>query len=285
MIAQLYKRKFYQLELEKQFKSIVNSVNNHDSSKLSMGKIMQKIAEQFLGSTYKAGLLETFEKEQLFISFNKFDCVLFVETVLAITRNITLNDRGYQTFTKHLQEQRYINGFMNDYCSRLHYFSDWINDNQKRGNVKNITAELGGIKFDKKLYFMSQNKILYPKLATNKNNYECIVERENKINKIVLTYIPNNKVKQIYSQLNPGDIISVATNIDGLDVTHTGLIYQTIEGNISFIHASPAGQVTLAKDLQSYVINVKNSVGIIVARPVDIRLKPKKTENHIYGRP
>ncbi|YAI82269.1 MAG: N-acetylmuramoyl-L-alanine amidase-like domain-containing protein [cyanobacterium endosymbiont of Rhopalodia sterrenbergii] len=278
-MAQLYKRKFYNIELKKQFKSIVDSVNNHDLSKLSMGEIMQKVAKKFLGATYKAGLLEKFKKEQLFISFEEFDCVLFVETVLAITRSITLNDSRYRTFTKHLQEQRYINGFINGYCSRLHYFSDWINDNQKRGSVKNITAELGGIKFDKKLYFMSHNRIYYSKLANNEINYQSIIERENKINNIALKYIPNNKVKQIYHQLNPGDIISVATNIDGLDVTHTGLIYQTIEGNIDFIHASPAGQVTLAKDLQTYVIDVKNSVGIIVTRPVDIRLTTKKNDH------
>ncbi|BBA80104.1 hypothetical protein RGRSB_1709 [cyanobacterium endosymbiont of Rhopalodia gibberula] len=283
MIAQLYKRKFYEIELEKQFKSIVDSVNNHDSSKLSMGEIMQKVAKQFLGATYKAGLLETFEKEQLFISFKEFDCVLFVETVLAITRSITLNNSRYKTFTKHLQEQRYINGFINGYCSRLHYFSDWINDNQKRGIVKNITAELGGIKFNKKLYFMSKNRTLYAKLTTNKINYECIVKRENEINNIVLKYIPNDKVEQIYYKLKPGDIISVATNIDGLDVTHTGLIYQAIERNISFIHASPAGQVTIARDLQNYVINVKNSVGIIVTRPVDIRLNTKKSENFLVN--
>ncbi|WGT66909.1 N-acetylmuramoyl-L-alanine amidase-like domain-containing protein [cyanobacterium endosymbiont of Epithemia clementina EcSB] len=279
IMVKFYKRKLYQIELEKQFKDIVDSLNNHDLFSESMEEIMQIVAKQFLGSTYKAGLLETFRKEKLFISFKEFDCVLFVETVLAIARNITLNDRGYRTFTKHLQEQRYINGFINGYCSRLHYFSDWINDNQKRENVKNITADLGGIQFDKKLYFMSRNRNLYPELATNENNYKCIVERENKINKTVLKYIPNDKVKQIYSKLKSGDIISIATNIDGLDVTHTGLVYQTVEGNIGFIHASPAGEVTIARDLQNYVINVKNSVGIIVARPVDIRLKTRKIDN------
>lgn len=276
MMAKLYKIKFYQVELEKQFKCIIDSVNNHDLSESSMEEIMQKVAKHFLGATYQAGLLENFKKEKLFISFKKFDCVLFVETVLAIARNIAINDMGYRTFTKHLQEQRYINGLINGYCSRLHYFSDWINDNQKRKSVKNITAELGGIKFDKKLYFMSKNRNLYPKLATDEINYKSIIERENEINKTILKYIPNNKVKQIYSQLKSGDIISIATNIDGLDVTHTGLIYQTIEGNIDFIHASPAGEVTIARDLQNYVVNVKNSIGIIVTRPVDIRLKTKK---------
>ena len=272
-MAKLYKIKSYQVELEKQFKSIIDSVNNHDLSESSMDDIMQKVAEQFLGATYQAGLLENFKKEKLFISFKKFDCVLFVETVLAITRNITLNDREYKTFTKHLQDQRYINGFINGYCSRLHYFSDWINNNQKREIIKNITEKLGGIKFNKKLDFMSKNRKNYPKLATNKINYKYILERENKINKTILQYIPSNKVKRIYSQLKSGDIIGIATNIDGLDVTHMGLIYQTIEGNIGLIHASPAGQVTIARDLKNYIINVKNSVGIIVARPVDIRLK------------
>ena len=273
---QLYNKKLYQIELEKQFKSIINLINNHNPSKLSMGEIMQQVAKQFLGSAYKANLLDTLEKEKIFISFNQFDCVLFVETVLAITRNITMNNRKYQTFIKHLQDQRYINGLMNGYCSRLHYFSDWINDNQKRGNIKNITGYLGGIKLKKKLNFISKNRELYPKLATNEVNFQCILERENKINKLVLNYIPNTQVKQIYSKLKPGDIISIATSIDGLDVTHTGLIYQTKVGNIGFIHASPAGQVTIAGDLQKYVINVKNSVGIIVARPVDIRLKTRE---------
>lgn len=275
-MSQLSNKKLHKLKFKKQFESIINLVNNHNTSKLSMGEIMQKVAKQFLGSAYEVGLLETLEKEKIFISFNKFDCVLFVETVLAITRNITLNNVEYQTFTKHIQEQRYINGLMNGYCSRLHYFSDWINDNQKRGNVKNITENLGGIKFKKKLNFMSKNRELYPKLASNEVNYKCILERENKINKLVLNYIPNTQVKQIYSKLKPGDIISIATSIDGLDVTHTGLIYQTKEGNIGFIHASPAGQVTIAGDLQKYVINVEKSVGIIVARPVDIRLKTKE---------
>jgi len=56
-----------------------------------------------------------------------------------------------------------------------------------------------------------------------------------------------------------------------LDVTHTGFVYRISEEQIGFIHASPVGKVTIAKDLQAYVNNVDRSIGITIARPIDPR--------------
>jgi hypothetical protein len=68
--------------------------------------------------------------------------------------------------------------------------------------------------------------------------------------------------------LQPGDIISIATEITGLDVSHTGLITQSSKQQASLIHASPAGEVVIAPELVKYVKNVPSAKGILVARPV-----------------
>jgi hypothetical protein len=249
------------------FNKIINYVKNYNSSQLSMGEIVQLVAEQFLGAEYKAGLLERSPEEKLVISLKQFDCLLFVETVLAIARNIALQDYSYQTFTNHIQEQRYFQGKINGYCSRLHYFSDWIRDNQSRNIVDNITTNLGGIFLPKKLDFMTTHRKSYPQLITNEANYQCLLTKEANLKNLPFYYIPNQQIRDIYNQLQPGDIVGVATNIPGLDVTHTGLVYRHSNGSIGLIHASPIGKVVIAPDLQSYISNVDRAIGIVVARP------------------
>jgi len=125
-------------EDEKHFKEIIQKANNDKIIKSSMGKIIQYVAEKLIGTSYKSNLLDQTSEETLFISLSQFDCMLFVENVLAIARNIALQNYEFSTFIKNILDQRYRNGQMTNYCSRLHYFSDWVNDNEKRGNLQNI---------------------------------------------------------------------------------------------------------------------------------------------------
>lgn len=251
------------------FQSITKKAISQNLSSKPIGEIMEVIASQLLGSKYEAGLLDQSKTETLFVSLTKFDCVLFVETVLALARGIIVKDYQYSTFVNNLTEQRYRDGKLTNYCSRLHYFSDWVADNEKRGHVQNITGLLGGVKLDKKLNFMTKNRSLYPQIAQNNDQYKCIENVEKNLSSLELKYIPTGKIKQIYSQLKPGDIVGIVTNIEGLDVTHTGLIYRQ-GNNVGLIHASPAGKVTIAPDLQQYVSKVNKAIGITIARPGSI---------------
>ena len=257
---------------QKKYQQIFNYARNNNLSEASIGTIAQAVAEQFLGAEYKAGLLDKSTQETLVISLQQFDCLLFIETVLAIADNIARQENNYQAFTNKVEEQRYWNGKMNGYCSRLHYFSDWIVDNQARGNVKNITAELGGISTVKKLNFMTTHRSSYPNLAKSDRNFECIERVEASLSSN-FNYIPTNQIHRVYSQLQPGDIIGVATEIAGLDFTHTGFVYQQDNGDIGLIHASPAGEVTIAKDLQTYISNVDLAIGIVVSRASEPKLR------------
>ena len=254
------------------YQQIFDYAQNNNLTEASIGTIVQGVAEQFLGAEYQAGLLDKGTQETLIISLQQFDCLLFVETVLAIANNVARKENNYQAFTNKVEEQRYWNGKMNGYCSRLHYFSDWIVDNQIRGNVENITAELGGISTVKKLNFMTTHRSSYPNLAKSDRNFKCIARVEDSLS-TTFNYIPTNQIDRVYSRLQPGDIIGVATNITGLDFTHTGFVYQHANGDIGFIHASPAGKVTIAKDLQKYVGNVDKAIGIVVSRANEPKLR------------
>jgi len=248
------------------FEKVVQYAKQQNLHDRSMGEIVQAIADNFLGKPYAAGLLDKSGEEKLLITLNKFDCVLFVETVLAIARGVALQDYDYENFVNRIEEQRYLNGKINGYCSRLHYFSEWINDNQKRQTVENITAELGGVPMNKTLNFMSQHRSSYPQMVKDEATYQCIVSQEAELAKTTVNYIPTNRIKSVYSQLKPGDIVAVATDVKGLDVTHTGLVYRNADGNMGLIHASPAGEVTVAYDLQRYIRRVESAIGIVVAR-------------------
>lgn len=248
------------------FEKIVQYAKQQNLPDRPIGEIVQAIADNFLGQPYAEGLLDKSGAEKLTVTLNKFDCVLFVETVLAIARGVAVKDYDYQNFVNRIEEQRYLNGKMNGYCSRLHYFSEWINDNQKRQTVENITTQLGGVPMNKQLNFMSQHRSSYPQMVKDEATYQCIVGIEADLAKTTVNYIPTNLIKSIYSQLKPGDIVAVATDVKGLDVTHTGLVYRNADGNMGLIHASPAGQVTVAYDLHRYINRVESAIGIVVAR-------------------
>jgi hypothetical protein len=253
------------------FEKVVQYAKRQNLHDRSMGEIVQAIADYFLGKPYAEGLLDKSGEEKLLVTLNKFDCVLFVETVLAIARGVAVQDYDYQNFVNRIEEQRYLNGKMNGYCSRMHYFSEWINDNQKRQTVENITAQLGGVPMNKTLNFMTQHRSSYPQMVKDEATYQCIASQEADLAKTTVNYIPTNRIKRVYSQLKPGDIVAVATEIKGLDVTHTGLVYRNADGNMGLIHASPAGEVTVAYDLYRYIRRVESAIGIVVARPINPR--------------
>jgi hypothetical protein len=118
---------------------------------------------------------------------------------------------------------------------------------------------------------MTTHRQSSPQLVSDNATFQCIVQQETQLDRLTIDYIPTNQIRHLYSQLQPGDIIAVATNIPGLDVTHTGLVYRQPNGTIGFIHASPAGQVTIARDLERYISRVDRAIGILVARPTDPR--------------
>ncbi len=234
------------------------------------GMIVQAVGRQLIGAPYVSGMLDASEEETLIADLTAFDCVLYVENVLALARGIATGDTTFADYVGNVESLRYRDGEMGSYCSRLHYFTEWIHDNEQRGVVVDVTEDAGGVPYDKTINFMSTHRGSYPRL-TSDDTYACIVDMEQGLRGHQLFYIPKAVIAQHYDALRPGDVIATATNIDGLDVTHTGFVYRTAAGGTAFLNASLSGEVLIAPDLARYVQGVRAQSGIIVARPIDPR--------------
>ena len=270
---------------------------------LPIGTLTQHVGESFLGSEYQANLLDrasqnilqnasqnrlqstsknTSSQETLTASLQQFDCVLFVETALALAQTFQqpdLTDAQAETlFFNALQQYRYRNGTLVNYCSRLHYFSDWMLDHNRRGLVQEMGRSLGGMPLDRSLSFMSQNWGKYPVLVAHPAFRTCITETEAAIDTKNVFYLPTQQISQHYSELQPGDVVGIVTRMKDLDVTHSGLVYQRFDANgaarsskTGLLHASVRSGIKISSDLATYVAGVEGAMGIVVARPLPLK--------------
>jgi hypothetical protein len=251
------------------FRRVMDTADGDGFDDERIGRVMQEVGLLFVGSAYEGGLLDAPEEEELLVSLDRFDCVLFVETVLALSQGIVSGDRTFDGFVGRIERLRYRDGQMDGYCSRLHYFSEWIYDNEKKGAVQNITLALGGSRVAGKLDFMSRNRDLYARFAGNDSLFQGIRRMEDSLATLDRWYIPQGMIRSIYPSLQAGDVVATSTTVEGLDVSHSGLVFENPQGGIGFLHASTKNGVTVADDLADYVMSNSATFGIVVARPVN----------------
>lgn len=235
---------------------------------LELDELLEKTASFFLNKPYVAHTLENKGEERVTVNLREFDCTTYIETVVALTQTVRSEDHSFENFIQKLEAIRYREGKLKGYSSRLHYFHDWLYDNEKEGVLRNITMSIGGIKEDKQLNFMSTHRNAYSQLEFNDNNLSEIIDIEKEINnRGGISYIPKSKIFDINSRIPHMSIIAFATSINGLDVTHTGFAYQK-DGKLTFIHASSAKNKVIVDSLtvSEYCNQQKTCTGIIVAK-------------------
>jgi hypothetical protein len=237
----------------------------------SIGTLMQALGLHFRGRPYLEGTLDAPPTERLVVRLDGFDCVTFVETTLAMARGLLAADTTYAGFARRLAEQRYRDGAPPGYCSRLHYFTEWIADNADRGLVRRLDDTLGGRRLADSLNFMSTHRSSYDRFATDDSLYACVQRMEDSLyvrqRERPVRYVPQDSIRAVYDRLRAGDIVAVATSIDGLDVAHTGLVYAHADGGRGLLHASLSDGVVVSPDLQRYVQTIDHHIGIVIARP------------------
>ncbi len=229
-------------------------------------------AKFFLGTPYVAHTLEK-EPEGLVINLEELDCTTFMENVIVLTKCVVENNLTFEYYKELLKKFRYRAGKIEDYSSRLHYTTDWFYNNQKNGFIKNITKECNGLPFVKKLNIISKNPDKYKQLKNNMALVKKIEVIEKEINKREHYYIPKNIIEKKSNCFRSGDIVGFATSIEGLDLTHVGIIYKQGD-KLTFIHASSTQKkvVIEEKGLSKYCMDIKSNLGIMVARMIDNKI-------------
>ncbi len=183
---------------------------------------------------------------------------------------------SFDLFCQQLQAIRYRGGQLEGYLSRLHYFSDWIIDNEKTEIVEVVDMGPYAECFPVRVSYMSTHPTQYPALQANPSLISALVERENSLNRFHLPYVRKERVDSL-TCIQPGDILAITTDVPGLDYAHTGIAYQGPDGGIHLLHASPDSQKVVLSDrpLSAYLSGIAHHTGLTVIRPREPAIKRK----------
>ena len=221
-------------------------------------------AKNMLGVPYVAGTLDGNEEEQLVVRIDALDCTTFVETVLAFCIADKRGERDFEGFKKALTDVRYRDGILNGYTSRLHYFSDWIRNNEQMGFVKECTSETACSQ-PKELWldFMTTHVDSYLPMKKDPELVKEMAAHEKNWQGTVVSYIPKENLNLSSDELKikDGDVLAMVTNIKGLDIVHVGFAFWK-EGKLHLLHASSSAKKVIEDPQTQYESSGKTKAHI-----------------------
>lgn len=169
------------------------------------------------------------EPERFVADMRAFDCVTLVESVLALARS-----RSATGFADELRRTRYKNGDI-AWQSRLHYFSDWLRANQRRGAVRIRTAGVGSHLIETRLGTLAG-------LPERRVRFHVVGKRD---------------LYRALPRLADGSVVAFASVRARLDFFHVGLIFRPSSvqnaGGLVLVHASKSGGGVIREPLAAFL--------------------------------
>jgi hypothetical protein len=211
---------------------------------LSIGGRIDILSRRFLGSPYKSNpLIGSPEQAEVFTaSLDAFDCVTFIETVLALARASKAGE-----FSEALRRIRYGRGRI-EWQRRNHYMTDWIRNNVREGVIRPIsTAAVPAINRERVLNVL-------PGLAARRVRVKCM---------------PKRAAARASKNLRNGDLIFFASTRRNLDVFHAGIIVREDGARPRMRHASRSEGGVVEQELAEF-LRANRMAGVIVMRPEGI---------------
>lgn len=230
------------------------------------------LARQLKGRPYVAHTLEVNDHEQLVVNTRQLDCTTLVETVAALAICIKEKKRDFCSFCQVLRVLRYRDGRIDGYPSRLHYFTDWIEDNARMGLVKEVSSE--GKPFTAvqtvSVSFMSRHPEAYKALKARPELVKVIARQEKQLTGRRYRYIPKEAVKDtkaLREAVKDGDILAITTTKQGLDIAHLGFAVWRQDG-LHLLNASQLHKKVVEEPmtLGQYLAKHPSFTGIRVVR-------------------
>ncbi|MBP5426089.1 MAG: DUF1460 domain-containing protein [Prevotella sp.] len=202
-------------------------------------------ARKFIGIPYVGHTLEVCDPERLVVNTRQLDCTTLVENVVALTLCVNCKRYCWSDFLDALTQIRYRDGRLDDYTSRLHYFTDWIVDNTRKGVVSEMQQQSAPFTAVQTINvsYMSAHPDAYKALKAHPKMVPVIKKQEEKLNGRKYRYIPKSEVKNteaLRKAVSDGDIIAITCSKAGLDIAHLGFAVWRKDGlhllNASQLH-------------------------------------------------
>lgn len=206
----------------------------------SAGSRIDVLSRRLLGHPYQPNPLigSAAEAEVFVASLDGFDCVTFIETVLALALSSNAGD-----FIQWLRKIRYEEGRI-EWERRNHYMTGWIRNNAREGIVRPLTTPAVPI--------VSRERVLdvLPGLPARRTRVKSV---------------PKKAAPRLVQHLQSGDLIFFASTRKHLDVFHVGII---VRGHKDLLmrHASRSRGEVVEQELNDFLRTNRMS-GVIVVRP------------------
>ncbi|HYL59898.1 MAG TPA: N-acetylmuramoyl-L-alanine amidase-like domain-containing protein [Candidatus Acidoferrales bacterium] len=200
------------------------------------------LSRQLVGRPYKSNpLIGSADTAEVFTAaLDGFDCVTYIETVLALARATTVAD-----FIECLRKIRYEHGRIH-WRRRNHYSIVWIRNNARAGIVRPLSAPT--------VPTVARQRVLnvVPGLAPLRTRVRCV---------------PKSATPRLERSLQNGDLIFFASTRMNLDVFHAGIIVRGGE-RVLMRHASRSRARVVEQRLREF-LKSNRMAGVIVVRPLE----------------
>jgi Protein of unknown function (DUF1460) len=201
------------------------------------------LSRRFLGEPYKSNpLIGSADAAEVFTaSLDGFDCITFIETILALTRAASV-----ENFIECLRKIRYERGRI-QWDQRNHYATAWILNNVREGIIAPISAR------SIPTVIRERDLNVVPGLAGRRTHIKCV---------------PKPSVPQLATHLQTGDLMFFVSTRKNLDVFHAGILVR-IDQRLLMRHASRSEGVVVEQELTEF-LKANRMAGVIVMRPREV---------------
>jgi hypothetical protein len=202
---------------------------------------IESLSRRFLGRPYVANsLIGSASAPEVFTySLGAFDCVTYMETVLALAAS-----RTPEGFLSSLRKIRYAGGAV-DWRKRNHYMTDWIRSNVSSGWVRRVRLK-GPLR--------RKTRVLnvLPGFPPRKRQFTCT---------------PKAALDKAAAGIHSGDLIFFASTRVHNDVFHCGIVIRA-NGALLLRHASRSQGGVVEQSLSSF-LEQNRMAGVLLVRPAD----------------
>ncbi len=248
------------------YQNILENVSPAEDHEAFPGRLVAEVGRYLVQAPYASNTLEQEGPEALVVNLRAFDCFTFVETCLVLGRIIPTKRRSWNDFSALLTRVRYRDGVIDGYASRLHYFTDWLQDNDRKGCLQDLSRHIEGVPLGKAISYMTAHAELYPPLS-DPGILAAMKGVEKDLTNRGAFYCPKTAVSDDIPGLLEGDLLGIVTAADGLDCGHSGIAV-LVEGRLHLLHASKqGGEVVVSPEpLADYLRAEPDRLGLMVGR-------------------